>query len=182
MLSRVVPQGRCSGCERLRNPGRLAELKQDSDVQVWLHFHGSLRAGYRREGRSVRDVDAEKDRSDEQLSKSIAEKGDKQIVVIMPQGSFASTPDFGDAVTDPGAYVKRVLGILEKDTGIKIRSKGLVLTGWSLGGTAPVHRVNPGPGTDRLRRSRTTGANRRSRASTRHCRRSPGQGPAAGCS
>ncbi len=110
------------------------ELKQDSDVQVWLHFHGSLRAGYRREGGTVRDVDAEKDRSDEQLSKSIAEKGDKQIVMIMPQGSFASTPDFGDAVTDPGAYVKRVLAILEKDTGIKIKSKGLVLTGWSFGG------------------------------------------------
>ena len=110
------------------------ELKQDSDVQVWLHFHGSLRAGYRREGGTVRDVDAEKDRSDDQLSKSIAEKGDKQIVMIMPQGSFASTPDFGDAVTDPGAYVKRVLAILEKDTGIKIKSKGLVLTGWSFGG------------------------------------------------
>ena len=129
-----MPQGRCSGCERLCNPGRLAELKQDSDVQVWLHFHGSLRAGYRREGGTVRDVDAEKDRSDDQLSKSIAEKGDKQIVMIMPQGSFASTPDFGDAVTDPGAYVKRVLAILEKDTGIKIKSKGLVLTGWSFGG------------------------------------------------
>jgi hypothetical protein len=111
-----------------------AELKQGSDVQVWLHFHGSLRAGYRREGRTVRDVDAEKDRSDEQLSKSIAEKGDTQIVVVMPQGSFAGTPDFGDAVTDPGAYVKRVLGILEKDTGIKIKSKGLVITGWSFGG------------------------------------------------
>jgi hypothetical protein len=110
------------------------ELKQDSDVQVWLHFHGSLRAGYRLEGRTVRDVDPKKDRSDEQLSKSIAEKGDTQIVVIMPQGSFARTPDFGDAVTDPGAYVKRVLGILEKDTGIKIKSKGLVMTGWSFGG------------------------------------------------
>ena len=110
------------------------ELTQTSDVQVWLHFHGSLRAGYRLEGRTVRDVDAEKDRSDEQLSKSISEKGDTQIVVIMPQGSFASTPDFGDAVTDPGAYVKRVLGILEKDTGIKIKSKGLVMTGWSFGG------------------------------------------------
>lgn len=111
-----------------------AELKQNGNVQVWLHFHGSLRAGYRREGRTVRDVDAEKDRSDEQLSKSIAEKGDTQIVVIMPQGSFAKAPDFGDAVTDPGAYVKRVLGILEKDTGIKIKSTGLVITGWSFGG------------------------------------------------
>jgi hypothetical protein len=110
------------------------ELKQGTDVQVWLHFHGSLRAGYRREGRTVRDVDAEKDRSDEQLSKSIAEKGDTQIVVVMPQGSFAGTPDFGDAVTDPGGYVKRVLGILETDTGIKIKSKGLVITGWSFGG------------------------------------------------
>ena len=110
------------------------ELKPAGDVQVWLHFHGSLRAGYRLEGRTVRDVDAEKDRSDEQLSKSIAEKGDTQIVVIMPQGSFASTPDFGDAVTDPSAYVKRVLGILDKDTGIKITAKGLVVTGWSFGG------------------------------------------------
>jgi hypothetical protein len=110
------------------------ELKQASDVQVWLHFHGSLRAGYRREGRTVRDVDPEKDRSDEQLSKSIAEKGDTQIVVVMPQGSYAGTPDFGDAVTDPSGYVTRVLGILEKDTGIKIKSKGLVLTGWSFGG------------------------------------------------
>ena len=111
-----------------------SELKQDGDVQVWLHFHGSLRAGYRREGRTVRDVDAEKDRSDEQLSKSIAEKGDRQIAVIMPQGSFAKTPDFGDAVSDPGAYVNRVLGILKQDTGINIKSKGLVLTGWSFGG------------------------------------------------
>jgi acetyl esterase/lipase len=110
------------------------ELQQGSDVQVWLHFHGSNRAGYRLEDRTVRDVDPAKDRSDEQLSKSIAEKGDRQIVVIMPQGSFASTPDFGDAVTDPAAYVKRVLGILEKDTGIKIKQKGLVLTGWSFGG------------------------------------------------
>jgi dienelactone hydrolase len=110
------------------------ELKQESDVQVWLHFHGSLRAGYRLESRTVRDVDAEKDRSDAQLSKSITEKGDTQIVVIMPQGSYAATPDFGDAVTDPGAYVKRVLAILEKDTGIKIKSKGLVITGWSFGG------------------------------------------------
>ena len=109
-------------------------LDQASDVQVWLHFHGSKRAGYRLEGRTVRDVDPEKDRSDEQLSKSIAEKSDKQIVVIMPQGSFATTPDFGDAVTDPGAYVKRVLGILQKDTGIKIKAKGLVMTGWSFGG------------------------------------------------
>jgi hypothetical protein len=109
-------------------------LTQGSDVQVWLHFHGSLRAGYRREGRTVRDVDAEKDRSDEQISQSIAEKGDTQVVVIMPQGSFASTPDFGDAVTDPNAYVTRVLGILDKDTGIKIKSKGLVMTGWSFGG------------------------------------------------
>src|SRR5437588_3396936 len=91
------------------------ELDQASDVQVWLHFHGSNRAGYRLEGRTVRDVDPEKDRSDEQLSKSIAEKSDTQIVVIMPQGSFATTPDFGDAVTDPGAYVTRVLGILQKD-------------------------------------------------------------------
>jgi hypothetical protein len=110
------------------------ELKQDHDVQVWLHFHGSNRAGYRLEGRTVRDTDPTKDRSDEQLSKSIAEKGDTQIVVIMPQGSFAATPDFGDAVTDPAGYVTRVLGILEKDTGIKIKQKGLVLTGWSFGG------------------------------------------------
>jgi hypothetical protein len=110
------------------------ELKQDLDVQIWLHFHGSNRAGYRREGRTVRDVDPDKDRSDEQLSRSISEKGDTQIVVIMPQGSYASTPDFGDAVTDPAAYVTRVLGILAKDTGIKIKQKGLVLTGWSFGG------------------------------------------------
>ena len=111
-----------------------SDLKQDGFVQVWLHFHGSNRAGYRLEGRTVRDLDADKDRSDEQLSKSIAEKGDTQIVVIMPQGSFASTPDFGDAVTDPAGYVTRVLGILEKDTHIKIKQKGLVLTGWSFGG------------------------------------------------
>ena len=110
------------------------DLKQENDVQVWLHFHGSNRAGYRLEDKTVRDLDPDKDRSDEQLSKSIAEKGDKQIVVIMPQGSFASTPDFGDAVTDPQAYVTRVLGILEKDTKIKIKQQGLVLTGWSFGG------------------------------------------------
>src|SRR5262249_6733980 len=109
-------------------------LKQDKDVQVWLHFHGSNRAGYRLEGRTVRDLDPEKDRSDEQLSESIAERGDTQIVVIMPQGSYAATPDFGDAVTDPAGYVTRVLGILEKDTQIKIKQKGLVLTGWSFGG------------------------------------------------
>ncbi len=110
------------------------ELKQGSDVQVWLHFHGSNRAGYRLEGKTVRDEDPNKDRSDQQLSESVAEKGDTQIVTIMPQGSFASTPDFGDAVTDPAGYVSRVLGILEKDTGIKIKQKGLVLTGWSFGG------------------------------------------------
>ena len=110
------------------------DLKQDHDVQIWLHFHGSKRAGYRREGSTVRDVDPDKDRSDEQLSKSVAEKGDTQVVVIMPQGSFDATPDFGDAVTDPAGYVTRVLGILEKDTGIKVKQKGLVLTGWSFGG------------------------------------------------
>lgn len=110
------------------------DLKPENDVQVWLHFHGSNRAGYRLEGRTVRDADADKDRADEQLSKSIAEKGDTQIVVIMPQGSYASTPDFGDAVTNPQAYVTRVLTILENDTKIKIKQKGLVLTGWSFGG------------------------------------------------
>jgi hypothetical protein len=110
------------------------DLKQDSNVQIWLHFHGSMRAGYRREGTTVRDVDPQKDRSDEQLSKSVAEKGDAQVVVIMPQGSYDATPDFGDAVTAPAAYVTRVLGILEKDTGIKVKQKGLVLTGWSFGG------------------------------------------------
>ena len=109
-------------------------LKQEQDVQVWLHFHGSNRAGYRLEGKTVRDVDPEKDRADQQLSESIAEKGDTQVVVIMPQGSYAATPDFGDAVTDPAAYVTRVLGVLEKDTKIKIKQKGLVLTGWSFGG------------------------------------------------
>jgi len=111
-----------------------SDLKQDGDVQVWLHFHGSNRAGYRLEGRTVRDVDPQKDRSDEQLSESVAEKGDTQIVVIMPQGSYAATPDFGDAVTDPRGYVTRVLDILQTDTGIKIAWKRLVLTGWSFGG------------------------------------------------
>lgn len=110
------------------------DLKQDRDVQVWLHFHGNYGAGYRLEGRTVRDIDPEKDRADEQLSKSIAEKGDTQIVVILPQGSYAEIPDFGDAVTDPAGYVTRVLGILEKDTHIKIKQKSLVLTGWSFGG------------------------------------------------
>jgi hypothetical protein len=109
-------------------------LKPENDVQVWLHFHGSNRAGYRREGSTVRDVDPEKDRADEQLSKSIAEKGDTQVVVIMPQGSFDSTPDFGDAATAPAAYVTRVLKLFKDDTGIKLKQKGLVLTGWSFGG------------------------------------------------
>jgi acetyl esterase/lipase len=106
-------------------------LAQQTPAQVLLHFHGLNNPGYRASGRSVRDEDETRDRSEVQLAASIAE-GDQQVVVVMPQGDLAA--GFGDASTDPNTYIKRVLDLLRTDTGVSVTPAGLVVGGWSAGG------------------------------------------------
>jgi hypothetical protein len=108
-------------------------LDQSTPAQVLLHFHGLNNPGYRLNTArgKVRDEDETRDRSEVQLAKSLAE-GDKQLVVVMPQGDLAAK--FGDASTDPTNYVKRVLDLLKTDTGVAITAGELIAGGWSAGG------------------------------------------------
>jgi hypothetical protein len=106
-------------------------LVQAAPAQVLLHFHGLNNPGYRLSEGTVRDEDESRDRSEIQLAASIAE-GDQQLVVVMPQGDLSA--GFGDASTDPNAYVKRVLDQLKADTGVAVKPADLVVGGWSAGG------------------------------------------------
>ena len=104
-------------------------------VQVLLHFHGLQgvgNPGYRNVG-GVRDEDKDRDRSDEQFSKSLAE-GDTKLVIVMPQGNAGA--DFGDAATAPETYVDRVLRQLASDGGPSLTRTDLIVSGWSAGGNS----------------------------------------------
>jgi hypothetical protein len=108
-------------------------LDQSNPAQILLHFHGLNNPGYRLNTATgkVRDEDVTRDRSEVQLGESVA-TGDKQMVVVMPQGDLGA--GFGDATTAPTEYVKRVLDLLKTDTGVAIAPGDLIAGGWSAGG------------------------------------------------
>jgi hypothetical protein len=119
----------------------LVGQESSGPVQVLLHFHGLQgvgNPGYRNVG-GVRDEDKDRDRSDEQFSKSLAE-GDTKLVIVMPQGNAGA--DFGDAATAPEAYVDRVLGQLASDGGPSLSRSDLIVSGWSAGGNSVAKMAN----------------------------------------
>lgn len=106
-------------------------LSKDTSVDVLLHLHGHT-TGYRRNGRSTRDLGVE--HIEEQVASS-----SHPLIAVLPQGGFHSWFGRTGKSFDPTAYLDSVWKILG-DAGAWTEAPkrgGLVLSGHS-GGDAPM--------------------------------------------
>jgi hypothetical protein len=107
------------------------KLDKDASVDVLLHLHGHT-TGYRRNGRSTRDLGVE--HIEEQVASS-----SHPLIAVLPQGGFHSWFGRTGKSFDPTAYLDSVWKILG-DVGAWTEAPkrgGLVLSGHS-GGDAPM--------------------------------------------